>query len=93
MDEGGGGPPHLTPAPGPRAGVDVLVRGKGTMRRPEGGGIRGSTQRPGDEPGDETGGDRGVKAQTWECQLLDSSPCATHVFQHLLFHYAPPLRH
>lgn len=36
--DGGGGPPHLTPAPGPRAGVDVLVRGKGTMRRPWGGG-------------------------------------------------------
>lgn len=52
-----------------------------------GGGIRGSTQRPGDEPGDETG-EGG--AQTWECQLLDSSPCATHVFQHLLSHYALP---
>lgn len=28
--------------------------------------------------------------QTWECQLPDSSPCATHVFQHILFHYAKP---
>lgn len=65
-----------------------------------------STQQPGDEPagedcvcrlepGDETGALEGVEGgvgglQTWECQLPDSSPCATHVSQHLLFYYAKP---